>query len=211
MHECTGVGGALKNIGMGCGSRAGKMEMHSNGKPTVDHNLCIGCGVCAKACAHDAISFDSKKKATIDKSKCAGCGRCIGRCPKDAVHAAMDENFEILNKKICEYSLAVMQNRQAFHISLVTDVSPFAIAIRKTISLLFLMLECSPQRILWLLIWRVQKRLMPNLSCLIAFFASKKSRGDHFQTMHPGTNWRSVVEYGAEIGLGSLEYDLIEI
>ena len=51
MHECTGVGGALKNIGMGCGSRAGKMEMHSNGKPTVDHKLCIGCGVCAKACA----------------------------------------------------------------------------------------------------------------------------------------------------------------
>ncbi|MDD3590263.1 MAG: DUF362 domain-containing protein, partial [Thermoguttaceae bacterium] len=44
-----------------------------------------------------------------------------------------------------------------------------------------------------------------------SILASKKSRGDHFQTMHPGTNWRSVVEYGAEIGLGSLEYDLIEI
>ena len=27
-HEATGFGGAIKNIGMGCGSRAGKMEQH---------------------------------------------------------------------------------------------------------------------------------------------------------------------------------------
>lgn len=211
MHECTGVGGALKNIGMGCGSRAGKMEMHSNGKPTVDHKLCIGCGVCAKACAHDAISFDSKKKATIDKSKCAGCGRCIGRCPKDAVHAAMDENFEILNKKICEYSLAVMKNRPAFHISLVTDVSPFCdchsendipvvpnVGMFASADPVALDLACAEAI--------NAQPVVPN-----SILASKKSRGDHFQTMHPGTNWRSVVEYGAEIGLGSLEYDLIEI
>lgn len=35
-HESTGFGGAIKNIGMGCGSRAGKMEQHSSGKPVVD-------------------------------------------------------------------------------------------------------------------------------------------------------------------------------
>ena len=34
-HEMAGFGGALKNLGMGCGSRAGKMEMHSAGKPYV--------------------------------------------------------------------------------------------------------------------------------------------------------------------------------
>ena len=32
-HEAMGIGGAVKNTGMGCGSRAGKMEMHSDGKP----------------------------------------------------------------------------------------------------------------------------------------------------------------------------------
>ena len=47
-HEATGFGGALKNIGMGCGSRAGKMEMHSNGKPGVDLEKCVGCGSCKK-------------------------------------------------------------------------------------------------------------------------------------------------------------------
>lgn len=41
-HEATGFGGALKNIGMGCGSRAGKMEQHSSGKPKVNEELCPG-------------------------------------------------------------------------------------------------------------------------------------------------------------------------
>ena len=34
-HEATGFGGALKNLGMGCGSRAGKKEQHNNGKAYV--------------------------------------------------------------------------------------------------------------------------------------------------------------------------------
>ena len=45
-HEATGFGGALKNIGMGGGSRAGKMEMHSAGKPFVNQEVCIGCASC---------------------------------------------------------------------------------------------------------------------------------------------------------------------
>ena len=46
VHEATGIGGTLKNIGMGCGSRAGKMEMHTSGKPYVSKEACIGCGSC---------------------------------------------------------------------------------------------------------------------------------------------------------------------
>ncbi|MDY5663184.1 MAG: DUF362 domain-containing protein, partial [Blautia sp.] len=60
-HEATGFGGTLKNIGMGCGSRAGKMEMHSAGKPHIDRDLCIGCHRCEKICAHGAPFFTDKK------------------------------------------------------------------------------------------------------------------------------------------------------
>ena len=49
-HEMAGFGGALKNIGMGCGSRAGKMEMHNACKRKkmcglwyVSKNLCSQC------------------------------------------------------------------------------------------------------------------------------------------------------------------------
>ena len=56
-HELTGFGGALKNIGMGCGSRAGKMEMHSAGKPLVTTmKMYWLLGICAENCAHDAIT-----------------------------------------------------------------------------------------------------------------------------------------------------------
>ena len=56
-HEQAGFGGCLKNIGMGCGSRAGKMEQHNSGKPFVKQKLCVGCHACAKICAHGAPTF----------------------------------------------------------------------------------------------------------------------------------------------------------
>ncbi|MDR2471182.1 MAG: DUF362 domain-containing protein, partial [Treponema sp.] len=76
-HEMTGFGGALKNLGMGSGSRAGKMHMHNDGKPTVNRELCTGCQVCSKFCNQGAFSF-TDKKASINHDKCVGCGRCIG-------------------------------------------------------------------------------------------------------------------------------------
>lgn len=67
-HESTGFGGTLKNIGMGCGSRAGKMEMHSSSKPQVNPEQCRSCGMCQKICAHSALNFDENHKMHIDIS-----------------------------------------------------------------------------------------------------------------------------------------------
>ena len=123
-HESTGFGGAIKNIGMGCGSRRGKMEQHNSGKPTVDQELCRGCHVCAKNCAHGAISF-TDNKASIDHNKCVGCGRCIGACNFDAVYNGNWAANAQLNCKMAEYAKAVVDGRPSFHISLVMDVSPY--------------------------------------------------------------------------------------
>lgn len=89
-HESTGFGGALKNIGMGCGSRAGKMEQHAAGKPAVQEGLCRGCHRCAKECGSDAITYNAENKAVIDYDKCKGCGRCIGACSFDAIYSPND-------------------------------------------------------------------------------------------------------------------------
>ena len=72
-HEATGFGGAIKNIGMGCGSRAGKMDQHKSGKPAIDESLCRGCRRCARECGSDAIRYVNNK-AVIDYDKCKGCG-----------------------------------------------------------------------------------------------------------------------------------------
>ncbi|MDR2721855.1 MAG: DUF362 domain-containing protein [Coriobacteriaceae bacterium] len=123
-HVEMGFGGALKNIGMGCASRAGKMEMHSATGAKVKQDKCIGCEKCARFCETGAITYKDKH-AFIDADICVGCGHCIGACPTDAIHASFDEKGEILDKKVAEYTKAVLAGKDHFHINLVIDVTPF--------------------------------------------------------------------------------------
>ena len=59
-HEMAGFGGAIKNIGMGCGSRAGKKEQHASGKPRIAVDACRGCRRCQKECANGGLVFDAQ-------------------------------------------------------------------------------------------------------------------------------------------------------
>lgn len=79
-HESTGFGGAIKNIGMGCGSRAGKMEQHSSGKPVVDESLCRDCKRCAKECGSDAITYERARPTSIRRDALAAAA-VSGRVP----------------------------------------------------------------------------------------------------------------------------------
>ena len=210
-HEATGFGGCLKNIGMGCGSRAGKMEMHSAGKPHVITDLCIGCGACTRICAHDA-AIVTNKKANIDHNKCVGCGRCIGVCPKDAVEAASDESNDILNCKIAEYSKAVVAGRPQFHISLVVDVSPFCDCHAENDAAIVpdvgMFASFDPVAIDVACADAVNAQ-QPLAGSLLA--ESDHEHHDHFSAVSPDTNWKSAIEHGVKIGLGSDQYELIEI
>lgn len=210
-HECTGFGGTLKNIGMGCGSRAGKMEMHSAGKPYVSQRRCIGCKKCAKICAHDAPVFENGK-ASIDHSKCVGCGRCIGVCPKDAVRPAEDESNDILNCKIAEYSKAVVDGRPQFHISLVIDVSPYCdchaendaaivpdVGFFASFDPVALDVACADA-----------VNAQPIISNTVLAEADHEGH-DHFGAVSPNTNWKTSIAHAKKLGLGTDEYELIEV
>ena len=111
-HEATGFGGTIKNIGMGCGSRAGKMQQHASGKPAINKELCRGCHRCSKECGSDAITYENKK-AVIDYDKCKGCGRCIGACSFDAVYNPNSSANELLDRKMAEYVMDV--HASTFH------------------------------------------------------------------------------------------------
>ena len=124
-HENAGFGGAIKNIGMGCGSRAGKCEQHISGQPKINAELCRGCKKCMALCANDGLILDeTNKKMLIDKDHCLGCGRCIGACNFDAISFEDFHAPKLLNCKMAEYAKAVLEGRPHFHISLVVDVSP---------------------------------------------------------------------------------------
>lgn len=106
-HMAAGFGGALKNIGMGLGSRAGKLDMHSAVLPKISDN-CVGCGICAENCNAGAITIENGK-ARIDEKKCEGCAMCIAVCDNGAVSIPWSgRTHEGLQKKIAEYSGAVL-------------------------------------------------------------------------------------------------------
>ena len=215
-HECTGFGGTLKNIGMGCGSRAGKMHQHASGKPEVDESLCRGCRKCAKECGSDAISYDTGK-AVIDHDICKGCGRCIGACAFDAISNPNSDANEILGRKIAEYSYAVCKGRPCFHISIAVDIAPNC--------------DCHAENDL---------PILPNIGMLASFdplaldqacvdlcMKAKPMPGsqldkhlhdpnfcdhhDHFTNSTPESEWKSCLEHAQKIGLGNREYELIEM
>ncbi|MDR3195868.1 MAG: DUF362 domain-containing protein [Endomicrobium sp.] len=123
-HEITGFGGALKNIGMGSGSKAGKYAMHHSSQPTVSDKRCIGCGNCVKHCYQQALSL-LDKKVVMDKTKCAGCGQCIVNCAFKVFKLNWNEEPAAVQEKIVEYAYGVLKNKKATYVNFLNHISKF--------------------------------------------------------------------------------------
>ena len=215
-HESTGFGGAIKNIGMGCGSRAGKMHQHNSGKPIVHDDLCRGCHRCAKECGSDAITYENGK-AVINQDICKGCGRCIGACAFDAIENQNWNANEILGRKMAEYSQAVCDGRPTFHISLVRDISPNCdchgendapilpdVGIFASFDPVALDQACVDACL--------HATPMPN-SQLSDNLADPHwhHHHDNFLDSNPNVRWKETLEHEEKIGLGTREYELIQM
>lgn len=215
-HESTGFGGAIKNIGMGCGSRAGKMHQHNSGKPIIHDDLCRGCRRCAKECGSDAITYENGK-AVINQDICKGCGRCIGACAFDAIENQNWNANEILGRKMAEYSQAVCDGRPTFHISLVRDISPNCdchgendapilpdVGIFASFDPVALDQACVDACL--------HATPMPN-SQLSDNLADPHwhHHHDNFLDSNPNVRWKETLEHAEKIGLGTREYELIQM
>jgi hypothetical protein len=109
-HIMTGFGGTMKNLGMGCATREGKMFQHSDVAPFVISRKCTGCGGCAGVCPVNAISLNNSV-AFIDNSKCIGCASCIAACGSNAVEINWEAGGKLLQEKMVEYAKAVLVNK----------------------------------------------------------------------------------------------------
>ena len=215
-HELTGFGGAIKNIGMGGGSRAGKMEQHNDGKPKVNHKKCIGCGNCVRICAHGGPTV-TEKKATIDQNKCVGCGRCIGLCPVDAIYTPFDSSMKKLNQKMAEYAWAIVHGRPSFHISLIMDVSPNCDCHAENDAPIVAdigMLASSDPVALDQACADLVNAAAPIVNSQLGEHLAQDPAGcaehDNFHNSTPESEWESCLEHGEKIGMGSREYELIK-
>ena len=215
-HEMAGFGGAIKNIGMGCGSRAGKKEQHNNGQPTVHQDKCRGCKACMKECANQGLAFDeSTRKMHIVKENCVGCGRCIGACNFDAIEFSSWAAVKDLNCRMAEYAKAVVDGRPNFHISLIVDVSPNC--------------DCHAEN---------DAPILPNIgmfasfdplaldqACVDACLACDPlpnsqlsdnmakpdfcDHHDHFENSTPDSEYKTCLEHAEKIGMGTRSYELV--
>jgi uncharacterized Fe-S center protein len=216
-HEGAGFGGALKNLGMGSGSRAGKMAMHNEGKPLINKDTCIGCKICAQFCAQDAISF-SGGKAVIDDNKCVGCGRCIGACSKDAVFSNWVSGNNALKCKIAEYTKAVLPGRPHFHISVVNQVSPYCDCHNESDAAIVpdigIFAGFDPVALDKACIDAVNAA-PPILTSVLAerqrTHKDASGNADHLTDVHPTTDWRTQISHAEKIGLGSAAYELVTL
>lgn len=199
-HMQTSLAASIKNIGMGCASRAGKLEQHSNATPEIAHSDCTGCGLCVKWCPEKAI-YMSDKKAAIDASKCVGCGECTVICRYDAIKIIWSEKIETMQEKMAEYAYGV---KELFG----DKICFFNFLINITRDC-----DCMQEKV---------KKITPDIGVLASLdpvaidkaavdLMNGASETDILKKGYPEISWEPQIRYAEELGLGTATYELVEV
>ncbi|MFA5119370.1 MAG: DUF362 domain-containing protein [Candidatus Omnitrophota bacterium] len=199
-HIMTGFGGVLKNIGMGCATREGKLSQHSDVSPFVNARQCSGCNACLGVCPAAAIEMKNNK-AVINGALCVGCASCIAACKRCAIDINWESGGTMIQKKMVEYALAVLKNKKSK-----SAFINFAMKITK---------ECD-------CLAKDDPRISPDIgifasldpvsidkACMDSVIAACGK--DVFKEAHPKRDGTQQLVYAAQLGLGNLEYELITV
>jgi len=212
-HELTGFGGALKNTGMGCASREGKMKQHCGIAPQIERKLCSGCGTCTEHCPAGALMV-VQKKAVLDEQRCMGCASCILVCPREAVKIRWDEDATLFMEKMVEYALGVLKPKQGktLFINFLTDISPacdcYGHADYPIVPDIGILAARDPVAI--------DQASADLINACRGFEQSvlKKNHqpgADKFRGLYPKVDWAHQLEYAARLGLGIRDYRMITV
>ncbi len=195
-HCQTGLAAAIKNIGMGCASRAGKLQQHSNVLPEITESKCTGCGICIRWCPADAIVLKNKK-AVISKDNCIGCGECTVACRVWAIEIKWNKEIRTLQEKMVEYAYAALSARKSGFINFLTKITKDCDCMAKD-----------------------DPRIVPDIGILASSdpvaidkattdILIKKTGCDRLKDGYPNIDWRIQLDYAEKIGLGNLDYELV--
>jgi uncharacterized protein len=212
-HELSGFGGTIKNVGMGCAARKGKLEQHSDLSPKVRKKKCVGCGECVDHCAHKAISL-KEGKAGIDSEKCVGCGECILICPNGAIDVQWNADIPIFQKKMAEYTWAVLKGKRekSLFLNFLTHISPACDCYGHNDAPLVpdigILASRDPVAIDQASVDLVNQQVGAAGSCLTG---CRGPGEDKFRGVYPKIDWAVQLDHAEQIGLGSRKYELVTI
>ena len=213
-HELSGFGGTIKNLGMGCASRRGKLDQHSGLSPKIKRKKCVACGDCIQHCPQQAISLMDDNKAMIDPKKCIGCGECILICPNGLIDIDWGADMEVFQKKMAEYCLAVLKNKQnkALFINFLTNISPacdcYGHNDAPIVHDIGILASKDPVAIDQASVDLVNNMNAAESSCI------KKAVNpgdDKFRDIYPKIDWNVQLRHAEKIGLGTRDYEIIAV
>ena len=212
-HELSGFGGTIKNLCMGCASRRGKMALHADLTPKVKRKKCVGCGECVEHCAQSAIAME-EEKARIDQKRCVGCGECVQICPSEAIAIRWNADASRFQKKMAEYALAALQGKEdrAVFVNVLTQISPacdcHGYNDAPIVQDLGFLASRDPVAIDQASLDLVNAQAGLDHSCMSA---GKAPGEDKFGAVHSGVDCRVQLAHAEALGLGSREYERIDI
>ena len=196
-HELSGFGGTIKNLGMGCSARQGKLSQHSTVAPVVDPKNCTSCGICIAHCPSGAIEIVSEA-AFIDPKLCIGCADCIVLCPEKTINVNWNEASSTVQKKMVEHALGAIKGKEerTLFVAFVNQISPYC--------------DCYGHN---------DRPMAPDVGILAsddpvaldqacADLVIKAAGRDPFKETHPAIDWTIQLAYGEELGLGTRAYTL---
>jgi uncharacterized protein len=199
-HVQTGLGAALKNVGMGCASRAGKLDQHSVTHPRVNAKQCRNCSICMSFCPEAAI-VQAEGHVVIEPAKCIGCGECLVVCKFGAIKMKWDEDSLRLQEKMAEYAKRVLDHfkGKAVFVSFLVHVTKDC--------------DCMAKN---------QKPIVPDIGILASLdpVAIDQATADLLVAAGGGQDplragydldWSGQLAHGERIGLGTRRYGLTEI
>jgi len=197
-HGMAGFGGAIKNLGMGCCSKAGKIWQHEVTKPLHNKENCILCKKCLTFCPTGAI-YEENGEIKINYEKCRGCGACLVMCEQHCFYLEGSQIKEF-QKRIAIAAKAVINqfNGKVAFINFLMDITPRC--------------DCCSF---------ADKPLINDIGILASKDAVsidkasydlilKEAGKDIFYEEHK-INGRIQLEEAEKIGIGKMEYELIEI
>jgi uncharacterized Fe-S center protein len=227
LHEASGFGGAIKNVGMGSASRRGKMAQHSDVAPQVIAKKCVGCGTCRDQCAHSAISLVERsegksaddqqapsKIAVIDQERCVGCARCIHVCPHGALGIDWEKDLPRFMERMVEYTAGVLKGKEkrCLFVNYLTQISPacdcYPFADAPIVPDIGILASRDPVAIDQASIDLVNAQT-PLCSSSLKDLAVAAT--DKVKAVYPHIDWRHQLEYAERIGLGSRNYELVRL
>jgi uncharacterized Fe-S center protein len=214
-HELAGYGGAIKNLGMGCASKKGKMHQHFSTGPEITAENCTGCKTCLRACKTQALYIDEDTgKIALDAERCVGCGGCFVACRYEALAVNWQIGIQEFLERMMEYTQAVLKTKSkpCLHINFVMDVVPDCDCVGFTDAPICpdigVLVSLDPVA--------VDQASMDLVNAAQPLYPSQLPFGvtagqNKFRAIHQHVPEAMGLDYAEALGLGSRDYELVTL